>query len=231
MHRTRRFFVLVGLAVGVALALVAPTGQGETLLGVAQAQAHASAGKPTFFHITWRDQMAEAEFAQEIDHVYTYVYVLADAMDFHAPPSPPEHAVPGVYLLLEQVDTRTGMARLFASGEASPVNLRFGGQLHWATLQATVPVTDEELGRTLTVTIQIRWQANGPLEKISTIERHRSPGLNVIDHFRGLRRSSSTVTGTLTGWEGQSLPPPVWTNLEQAKSAVVEINHAPEPAA
>ncbi|HET9980003.1 MAG TPA: hypothetical protein VFQ32_06150, partial [Ktedonobacterales bacterium] len=133
MRRTRRLFVLMGLAVGVGLALVVPVGAGGPLISIAQA--HASAGKPTVTHISFREQTAEAEFAQEVNHVNTYVYVLADAIDFHAPPGPPERAVPGVYLLIEQYDTQTGMGLLFASGEASPVDLRFGAQLRWATLR------------------------------------------------------------------------------------------------
>lgn len=224
MRRTRRLFVLMGLAVGVGLALVVPVGAGGPLISIAQA--HASAGKPTVTHISFREQTAEAEFAQEVNHVYTYVYVLADAIDFHAPPGPPERAVPGVYLLIEQYDTQTGMGLLFASGEASPVDLRFGAQLRWATLRATVPVTDEESGRSLTITVQIQWQAGGPLERIHTNDHHHSPGLTTTSHFLGLRRLSSTASGTMAGWAGQTLPPAVWTNLESAKSGAVDISHA-----
>lgn len=185
----KRLFLLTALALCVGFAAVA-TGQMGTAYATASAQRHVIVTR----------QYAGATFEKQNRTTVTSVYVDTAIDMSHGPGEQKMQRSTWVDLTYEQHDLASGAVLQRYYGEARQVDLRFGPQMRWATLDATVPVKDTR-GHSFTVSLHITWQATGPVQRDTTTSAH--------EQSRGIYRQA-TALGTLNG---KALPTVAFADL------------------
>jgi hypothetical protein len=193
---------------------------------VLAAFAHSStvnAGGGQTFH--FRGPSVRASFYDGLGCVITDVFVIASEARFRDEPGPAQR-LSYASVTIFQYDVCADTQLLYAYGTTSPLSqgdFQMSNKLSSAGLNTTITLFDEVSGNTFDVSVDLTWEASGPLTRHHDVTHSRTPGCKTNSHFTGYSRPAAAWGTISDGTTNFTADVSSWANLDLVRSGTVVI--------
>ncbi len=169
---------------------------------------------------------ASTVFSSNDGCVFTDVGVDA-SQDLSQSATDPSAGTTGVLVMFYQYNTCSSTEVANAEGQITGVDFQGDRQLNTATLNATVPLTDNYSGQPsgITLTIALTWHGVGATTTVSEDFRYRSPNGVVITRTGATARSAITEGTVTDGTTNYASAPTLYSTLFDGHGGQVAIDH------